>query len=272
MEIQLRGAAIHYIDEGAGPPVLFLHGNPDSSIMWEPLIAHLRARFRCVAPDLPGFGRSETPADLDVSLEGMAAYLDELVGALKIGEPLNLVAHDFGATFGLAWAIRHPDKVRSMAISNVNFFSDYKWHGFARAFRTPLLGELLQATTTRAGMRMGLKSGGPKLPADHIDRTYDHYPWRARKMALRFYRAIDPADFHGWENELLTLTASLPTEIYWGDRDPFAPNMLAERFGARAVHHFPECGHWPFVEAADEIAPMLASLFAGANVSSATEQ
>jgi pimeloyl-ACP methyl ester carboxylesterase len=262
MNIQVLGAQVHDAEQGSGPPVLFLHGNPDSSIMWEALIAGMKARFRCIAPDLPGFGHSEVPANLDVSLEGMAKWIDEVVRGLKLSEPLNLVAHDFGATFGLAWAIRHSEKVRRIAVSNVNFFSDYKWHTFAKMFRTPLLGEFLQATTTRGGFRMGMKAGGPKLTNEHIDRTFDLYPWRARKMALRLYRAIDPNDFKGWEDDLLKLTARVPTEVFWGNRDPYAPSSLAERFGARQVHHFADCGHWVFIEAADRCIDQLTALFA----------
>src|SRR5262249_39059817 len=160
------------IDRGSGPPTLLLHGVPDSSDMWEEVIARLEGRYRCLAPDLPGMGRSGVPAGFNYSLEHMAGFVDGLVAAAGIDTPLNLVVHDFGGPYGLAWAVRYPARVRSMAIMNTNFSSDYRWHPVARIWRTPVLGELSLALTSRSLWRGQMRQNAPAMPATYIERTY----------------------------------------------------------------------------------------------------
>ena len=72
--------------------------------------------------------------------------------------PIDLVVHDFGGLFGLAWAVRHPERVRRLAILNTMFFPDYRWHFWARVWRTPLLGELSLAVSTRTGLALEMRT------------------------------------------------------------------------------------------------------------------
>jgi pimeloyl-ACP methyl ester carboxylesterase len=83
---------------------VFLHGNPDTCELWDGVIARMETRHRCLAPDLPAFGRSQEPEDFDCSLEGLAAWVDDVAGALRLSQPIDLVVHDLGGFFGLAWA------------------------------------------------------------------------------------------------------------------------------------------------------------------------
>jgi pimeloyl-ACP methyl ester carboxylesterase len=93
MELTVRGVEVHLVDEGAGMLALFLHGNPDSADLWDGVIARLRPHHRCLAPDLPGFGRSIAPKDFDCSFENLARFVDGMVQASGIGEPMALVEH-----------------------------------------------------------------------------------------------------------------------------------------------------------------------------------
>src|SRR5262245_29511613 len=99
MSITARGADIFVKESGTGEPVLFLHGNPDSAGIWDGVISRLSDKYRCIAIDLPGFARSRAPDNFDCTSEGLAQFTDEVVEALQIREPLNLVAHDFGGDF-----------------------------------------------------------------------------------------------------------------------------------------------------------------------------
>lgn len=257
MSTMIGDAAIYLIDEGAGVPTLFLHGNPDSAELWRGPIARLRDRFRCLAPDLPGFGRSGVPAGFDGSLAAMARFVDELAMALGIDEPLNIVGHDFGGRFALAWAIAHPERARRVVVSNASFSSAYRWHAVARLLRTPILGEVLMALTNGATLDRTLRKDAPKLPRGHFQRAEELYGRSAKRMALRLYRAGGPASFQGWEERLPALTARVPTCVIWGDRDPYAPADTAESFGAREVHHLADYGHWAVIEAEAEVAALL---------------
>ena len=79
MSLMIQGVNVYLTECGAGSPVLFLHGAPDSAELWSGVIEHLRDHYHCFAPDLPGFGRSTAPPDFSCSLENMARFLDELI-------------------------------------------------------------------------------------------------------------------------------------------------------------------------------------------------
>ncbi|RMH22410.1 MAG: alpha/beta fold hydrolase, partial [Acidobacteria bacterium] len=212
---------VYLLDEGAGPPVLFLHGNPDSAELWRGVIDRLAGRCRCLAPDLPGFGRTPAPADFDCSLPRLAAFVEELVQALDVEAPLDLVVHDFGGPYGLAWAVEHPDRVRRLVAINTLFFADYRWHFWGRVWRTPVLGELSMLLMNRWLFARELRRGSPGLPRDHVRRAYALTSPAMKRMVLRLYRATDPRRFAGWEERLLELAAHRPTLVLWGERDPY---------------------------------------------------
>jgi len=264
MSLTVQNVEVYLEDRGAGEPVLFLHGVPDSAEMWGGVIGRLEGQYRCIAPDLPGLGRSVAPSNFSCSLEHMASFIDGLVGAINPPLPLNLVVTDFGATYGLAWAVTHPEKVRKLAIvGGINFFSDYRWHPNARLLRLPLLGELGMATMTRASFIKTMAPNAPLLDSAHFGKVYDLSMAQrsVRRMILRLYRSINPRDFLNWEDRLLAFTRKVPTLVLWGDQDPFISPAYAERFGAARVEHFPENGHWLSIEASAEVAQRLTAFF-----------
>jgi pimeloyl-ACP methyl ester carboxylesterase len=261
MPLSIQNVNVHLVDEGSGAPILFLHGNPDSADLWKGVIERLRKNFRCLAPDLPGFGRSSAPPDFDYALPNLANFVDGLIAALGIHEPINLATHDLGTSFGLAWAIRHPEKVRRLAVSNAMFFSDYRWHFWGRVWRTPIVGELSMILMNRLIFNLEMRRSSRRLTAEHIRNTYALLRGPMKKMIVRLYRASTPRLFAGWEDELLKLTARVPTCVLWGDHDTYIPSRFADRFGAQQVHHFPDCGHWLPAEAPREVAARLSEFF-----------
>lgn len=257
MNVTIGSASLYINHVGSGVPTLFLHGNPDSSDLWQPVIDRVQDEFDCYAADLPGYGQSEVPANLDLSLEGLARFVDQLVSAAGIPTPLNLVMHDFGGPFGLPWAIRHPDKVRRLVISNTVFNGNYTWHPTARLLRTPLLGELVTWVTPRKAYVNAVLDAAPRLDKAYAEHMYDGFHDRAKRMALRLYRATDPDNYRAWEPDLLRLTSTVPALVIWGDRDPFAAARFADEFGAQEVIHLSDVGHWVPREAPEEFAAAL---------------
>ncbi|HJZ12636.1 MAG TPA: alpha/beta hydrolase [Acidobacteriota bacterium] len=256
-QVEVDNAAIHLIECGSGPSILFLHGNPDSGDLWIPVMDRLEPEFRCFAPDLPGFGRSKAPPNFDCSLQQMAAFVEGLVDAARIPLPLHVVVHDFGGPFGMAWAVTHREQVKSLCVMNSTFFSDFHWHFWARIWRTPLLGELSLATMNWPLFRHEMQRGSRKLTEEQMRHTYKNVTPALKRMVLRLYRATDPANFRGWEGQLLELISQIPTLVLWGDRDPYISPRYAERFGAARVVHYPECGHWVPLEESDSVAAEL---------------
>src|SRR5438128_1043298 len=96
----VQGAAVFVREQGRGAPTLFLHGVPNTAEMRDGLIAALGPGYRALAPDLPGLGRSAAPAGGSLRLADRARFVEALVTALGIGEPVNLVVHDFGGHYG----------------------------------------------------------------------------------------------------------------------------------------------------------------------------
>jgi pimeloyl-ACP methyl ester carboxylesterase len=260
--VLVDGAAIAVNEWGEGPPILFVHGNPDSGVMWEGIAKQLATHRRCVAFDLPGFGRSQVPADYRRTLDGMAEFVEHFLRAAKITPPLDIVAHDFGGPFAFAWATKHPAALRRLVAVNTAFFSDYRWHFWARVWRTPVLGEIAMATMNRTMFARGLRRASPRLPVDHVERTFSLMTWRMRMEVLRLYRQADFENLKNWEPDFLALATVKPTLVIWGDRDPFIATRFAERFNARRVVHLPDIGHWPPVEAPAACADAIARFFA----------
>ena len=255
--LTVENIPIFLVDQGGGTPTLLLHGIFDSADTWRGVVERLQGRYRCLTPDLPGFGRSGEPANFDFALPHLAQFIDNLVAAVGIDEPLNLVAYDIGATYGLAWAVTYPEKVRRLAILNSNFFSDYQWHIWARVWRTPIVGDLIMASVNESMYANRLRQDIPGIDPEQARAAARLVTPAAKRMALRHYRALDSANFRSWEDRLRELTAQVPTIVCWGDRDPFVSPSYAERFGAREVHHFADRGHWLPIEAPAELAERL---------------
>jgi pimeloyl-ACP methyl ester carboxylesterase len=261
MQLNVQGIDIFLKDEGSGTPVLLLHGNPDSADVWDGITSRLCGSYRCLAPDLPGFGRSADAKDFDCSLDNLARFVDELVEAIGITEPLNLIVHDVGGIFGLAWLVKHPDKVHRLVIMNTIFSSDYRWHIWAKLWRTPLVGELSMLALVWPVFRWSLKLGSRNLTEEQMRGAFKFLTPSMKRMVLRFYRATNPRNFERWEDQLKQITARLPTIVLWGDHDPYIPPRYADRFGTERIEHFSDFGHWLQAEAPDQVANQLMQFF-----------
>jgi len=265
MSLVIQGVNVYLTDCGSGSPILFLHGAPDSAEMWGGVIEHLRDHYHCYAPDLPGFGRSTAPADFTCSLENMACFLDEFIEGAAIPTPLNLVVADFGATYGLSWAVTYPQKIGHLAIvGGSNFSSRYRWHRNARLLRIPLLGELGMATLTLPSYEKMMRHNAPLVSPEYVRLSYalSLAKPETRRMMLKLYRSVNPQDFVEREDRLRNLTTHVPTLVLWGDKDPFITPEYANQFGSAEVEHFPQNGHWLAVESPEIVAQRLATFFA----------
>jgi pimeloyl-ACP methyl ester carboxylesterase len=248
--LDVENTQTYVVDEGQGVPTLLIHGIPDSADMWGDIIAEMRGSVRAIAVDLPGYGRSIILPGYSPTLEKMASWVNALLDALNIREPINLVTTDLGGTFGIAFAVRHPERVRRLAlVGATNFFPDYQWHRMAKMLRTPLLGEAAMSMMSYSTFKKSVldsNSHDPVFTDDLLRHTYElgfAKPF-VRTMTLRYYRALDPRQFAAWQPGLKALVEHVPMLILWGDRDPYIAPMYAERYGAQEVHHFAEYGHW----------------------------
>jgi haloalkane dehalogenase len=120
---EVDGLRLHYVDEGVGAPVLLLHGEPTWSFLYRKIIVPLSARARVVAPDLPGFGRSDKPTDRAFyTYDRHVATFTSLVEALDLTE-ITLVVHDWGGPIGLRFAAENPGRVARLVVLNTGIYS-----------------------------------------------------------------------------------------------------------------------------------------------------
>jgi len=234
--------------ETTGDPVVCVHGFPESSRMWEPLMSKLAAAGRrSVAPDLYGLGDSsdDSPATFEHNLEAFT----EFVAKQDLG-PAVLVVHDWGGFVGLAWACDHPEDVTALVISDTGFFSDGKWHGMADAIRGDQ-GEAVVAAIDHDGFAALLRSAGDAFDGDAIAAYWKPYEeGRGQRTTLDFYRSMDFEKLEPWQGKLAQL--GVPALILWGADDEFAPIAGARRLqreipGSKLVA-FDGVGHFVFDE------------------------
>jgi pimeloyl-ACP methyl ester carboxylesterase len=230
-------------------PVLYLHGNPTDGDDFLSLLE----RVGGVAPDLPGFGRSGKASSFDYSIDGYADFLEGFVDHLGLAR-FSLVVHDWGGV-GLAVAQRRPQAVERLVISNcVPLLPGYRWHRWARIWRTRGLGELAMGFTTRFALKRALRqafvSRGPAVD-ELADRAWSHFEHATQRAALRLYRSAPPEVLERAGARLGEITA--PALILWGERDPYISTDFAQAYaealgGPARVEIAADAGHWPWLD------------------------
>lgn len=248
--------------EDAAEAMVFIHGNPGSADDWERLAAAVgETGRRAVAFDLPDFGETEAAPGFEHTSAGYAGFVGEALAALGI-ERVHLVLHDFGGPIGLVWAATDPDALASVTLIDTGILPGYRWHRLARIWRTPVLGELFQATATRGAFRFLVNRDEPRgLPREFLDGMYDHYDKRTRRAVLKLYRATDDPDAPSAELTALMAPRDLPALVIWGEADAYLPASYAARqreaFPSADVHVLPASGHWPFADAPETVERLL---------------
>ena len=242
---------VHYVDEGDGPPILLLHGNPTWSFLYRNVIRGLRERMRCVAVDYPGFGLSAQPASYGWTPAEHASVIGEVVRGLDLRD-LVVMGHDWGGPIGLSVAAAAPDRVRGIALGNTWFWPP---DGPARAFSLVMSSPPMQwAIRERNFFVERIIPGGTQR--DLSDQEMEHYrraqPTPERRAGVaefpRQIRAASP-----WLAELETAVrsdlAGKPALIVWPMKDvafKFDRNVprIREALPDSVVVQLPEAKHY----------------------------
>jgi len=222
--------------------VLYVHGNPNNSDLWVPFLE----RTGGVAMDLPGFGRSAKPGHFKYSIEGYGDWLEAFRAELG-WDRYRLLVHDWGAV-GLATAQREPQRVERLVVINaVPFLPGYRWHRFARIWRTPVLGELAQGTTTKRALRYFL----PGMPDGFVDSIWEHFDHGTQRAILKLYRSAPPPVLARAGERLGEIRC--PALVLWGADDPYLPTSFANAYGEAlggetTVEVIEHASHWPWID------------------------
>lgn len=254
--IEVDGGSMHYVDEGAGQPIVFVHGLPAWSFVFRHLIRGLSGSYRCVAPDLIGFGLSDKPPHWGYSPLDQCHNLGRLIDRLGL-HGITLVGHDFGAGLALAYAVDNPDRIAKVVVLNGTCWD---------VSNDPMMGRIGRMACSAFGRALMTRTHSwPKL----VRRTF----FDRTKFTDSFAKAIEgpflePESRYGIWKTVKALSASgpyfedawrskqriadVPFQFVWGMNDP----LLGEKALNRWWHDFPispvtrieRTGHFPMEE------------------------
>ena len=267
----IGGHDMSYIDEGQGPVIVMLHGNPTWSFFYRRLILALRDTYRVIAPDHLGCGMSAKPQEYSYRLKDHIANIEGLLGALGVTN-FSLVMHDWGGAIGMGVAGNRPEQVDSLVVMNTAAFPSPRIPLRIRVCRTPGLGDFLIRGLnifSRGALTMAVTKPLPPAVAAGYLAPYDS--WANRIGVLRFVQDIplSPKDA-SWET-LLEVEQKLinfehsPMLLLWGGRDfcfnrSFFDEWL-QRFPQAERKYFANAGHYLLEDAFDDIAPRINDFF-----------
>ncbi|MGO4702011.1 alpha/beta fold hydrolase [Dyella sp. 2RAB6] len=217
---------IAYADRGHGKAALFLHGAPLNSYQWRGAIDRLATHRRCIAPDFMGLGYSDIPAGQSLAAAAQAAMLAALLDKLSIHD-VDIVASDSGTAVAQLFLARHPERVRTLLLSNGDVEIDSPPAKVKPAIEMARNGTLADATakwlTDRALARSTFGAAVFHDPSRFADETIDYYvtplvstPLR-RKQYHAFHLALEPNPLAGIEATLKR--SQVPVRMVWGASD-----------------------------------------------------
>jgi haloalkane dehalogenase len=278
---------MHYVDEGerGAPPVVMVHGNPTWSYYYRHLIVGLRGDHRVIVPDHVGMGLSEMPEEsrYTFTLSRRVADLEALMASLKLTQPITLVVHDWGGMIGMAYAVRHPERIARIVVLNTGGFSLPKtkkmpWQ--LTVARLPVIGAVLVRglnAFSSGAVRDCVMRPMSKETARGYLAPYDS--WHHRLAVHRFIQDIplregDLAFALVAETERgLGKLSHVPMLICWGMHDFVFDvhflNRWIELFPAAEVHRFAEAGHYVLEDAGEQILPLVQRFAASSPVARA---
>ncbi len=272
--LPVNGLNYHYLDEGRGDPVVMVHGNPTWSFYFRELINALVPHCRTIVPDHMGCGLSDKPAHeaYGFGLKNRVEDLETLLDHLQVRENVTLILHDWGGMIGMAYAVRHPDRIRRLIFLNTFAFLP------PAGYQVPIAGHFIRRMGPLAALAVrgfNLFSVGALYLASQKGLSSDvkkgltapYNCWHNRLAVLRFVQDIPlkPADssYQLARNvdENLAQFADRPTLIFWGEHDfVFNRSFLNEwrrRFPQAETHQFADAGHYVLEDAPEKIVPLV---------------
>ena len=257
------GKPVHVRRWGSGTPIVALHGNPDSADSWAEVGAELPGGYQLVAPDLPGFGRSEANPAVYGSLSAMGNWCAALLEQLRLGPRPALMVHDLGAWFGFPALTGRPEQFGQVIVCAAPFGTNYDWHLYARLWRTPGIGEMAMRLMNRKLFLRVLKYRAPGLAPAFAERMYQRYKRPARQAALRIYRLLDEHTFSAWQEPVNRALSDREVLTLWGQDDRFVPLATARCFERSSHATIERAGHWPHLDQPAAVAGELARFLKG---------
>jgi haloalkane dehalogenase len=263
------GLRMHYVDEGAGDPVLLLHGEPTWAFLYRKLIPTLTRVARAVAPDYFGFGRSDKPTRIeDYSYDFHYASIERLADDLDLRD-VTVVVQDWGGPIGLRLAVEHPERVARLVILNTGIGAGrapseewLRFRAFVRRLGTDLVpGQLIRISSVT------------ELADDVVEAYNAPFPTPESKAGVLAFPELVPTELeHPSAAKMLQVRAGLeqwdkPALVLFSDSDPIFSTVAAEHMASRIPGAGPAeivsgAGHFLQEEKGEEIAARIVRFLA----------
>ncbi|CAN5502253.1 alpha/beta fold hydrolase [soil metagenome] len=267
--LDANGVRMSYLDEGSGDPIVFLHGAPAWSFVWRGMVRDLSRDYRCIAPDMIGFGLSSKPTSFPHTPEAHCRSLNTFIDSLGL-KNVTLVLHGFGGPVGMCYAQEHTANVRRMVLMNTWFWDLHGDAALERALGTlnGMLGGFL-CQRTNAIARVALHAfGDPHRKSEAFDKglcgPLGNPAERAGALEV-LRQTLSAGSYYNeiWQNrdELI----DIPKLLLWGTKDPlFGARMLNKAVTAYPmdeVERMDDVGHFPMEEKPMQCARALRRFF-----------
>lgn len=253
---------MHYADEGRGEVVLMLHGNPAWSFLYRKLIKQLSPHYRCIAPDLIGFGLSDKPYEWSYLPEDHAKNVTALIDHLGLKD-ITLVVNDWGGPIGMHYAVNHPQNIKRLVVLNTWAWpvdDDFHYTSFSAMMGGPVGRFLIRHFNFFANSFMRVAFGDKSKLTRH---AHDHYlnalpSGESRKGSWVFPRRIIHSST--WLGEIWSKIGTLkdkPTLFVWGMKDVAFREKELQRWQSALPNsdtlRLPTVGHFVSEEAPEEL-------------------
>ena len=249
----INGHKLHYIDEGHGENILFVHGTPSWSFDYRSSIKKLKSNYRCIAIDHIGFGLSDKPEHYDYSTQNHSKTLERFVLEKQL-ENITLVVHDFGGPIGLNFGIRHPEKIKRLVILNSWLWSgktDPDFIKLSKILKSPLLPFLYRYLNFSPKFILPQSFGDRKISKQLLKQYTKPFTNKTqRNGVLSFAKSL--LNDQDWFQELWDkrqVISDKPTLFIWGLKDPVIKphylNKFQSGFKNSKTVQLETCGHFP---------------------------
>ncbi len=264
--LTVDGAQLHYIDEGLGEVLLFVHGTPSWSFEFRNVIKYLSKKYRCIALDHIGFGLSDKPAGYDYSIQNHTATLLKLINHLQLNQ-FTMLVHDFGGIIGLAAAEQIPDKISKLIILNTwcrSIQDEPEYKKMKGILGSPLMPILYRYFNFSAKYILPAAFGERSRLTPEVHQQYLKPFGNAseRNGTVAFAKSLlRDQDYYASIGKKLTVLKNKPVLIIWGMKDSFITEKhllwMQEQFPAAEVVKYEDAGHFVLEEKSVVAGPVI---------------
>ncbi len=270
--VEVDGNVVHYVDEGTGPALLMLHGNPTWSFLYRDLIARLRDAFRCVALDYPGFGLSAAREGYTFLPREHAGVVRAFVERLDLRDA-TVFGQDWGGPIGLATVRAMPGRFRALVIGNTwgwPLDGDAHFERFSKLMGGPVGGFLIRQLNVFVNVFLPYGHRRTRLSRAELRQYRGPFPTPASRKPMHVFprELLESRELLSEVERGLPSLAHLPVLFVWGDRDFALRRQELERFERafprHTTHVLHGASHFVQDDAGDEIARVLREWWPGA--------